>query len=160
VALDALADVDAREFAPVVIGATAQLSRFSASVPLAAIDAPTLAAWARVCRFAISAAGGTLYELALLRLPFVAVVAAENQRVFAAEVADRWRMPVIDAGNDLRAKISAAIRELVARAAADSTAAESFATIDASGPARVANAMDEFLSLPPAKNPAPARPGL
>jgi spore coat polysaccharide biosynthesis predicted glycosyltransferase SpsG len=141
VALDALADVDARGFAPVVIGATAQLSRFSASIPLAAIDAPTLAAWARVCRFAISAAGGTLYELALLRLPFVAIVAAENQRAFAAEVARRWRMPVIDghgAGGPVREKISGAIRALLARPANE----HEFDAIDALGASRVADAME------------------
>lgn len=150
-AIDALAAIDPRRFVPVVVRAHAvreapairrALDQFAASVWLEALDAAALAGWARQCRYAISAAGGTLYELAFLNLPFVAIVVAENQQPFAAQVSARWRLPVI-AGAVRTPEITAAFAELTRRFPNESRSGPRarFAEIDGNGAARVADAM-------------------
>lgn len=149
IALDALAEVGADSFAPVVVRTRGgddvrrvarALERFSAGAWVGSLDAVELGAWARTCRWAISAAGGTLFELAFLRLPFVAVVVADNQRPFAAEVARRWHLPVVDGAEDVRAALAAGVRQLLALGSEAGAAA--FAAIDGRGAARVADAME------------------
>ncbi len=149
--IEALADVDPARFCPVVVRARETpdagairraLDRFPASAWLEGLSAASLAGWARCCRFAISAAGGTLYELALFRLPFVAIVVAENQRPLAAEVAARWRMPVVDEGENVREAVGSAFRALIPAGQAARRDEPADGPIDARGPARVADAME------------------
>ena len=52
------------------------------------------------CRYAISACGGAVYELAACNVPFLGVVVAENQKYFGEAVQQYWGLPVIQA-NDL-----------------------------------------------------------
>lgn len=142
VVLEALADVDAMSTVPVVIhpgaGAARLRERFPRAVWVEKVNACELAGWAGACRFAISAAGGSLYELAVLRLPFVAVVVAENQKAFASAVAERWGMPAVAAGASLRRSLA----EAIGRLSADPGQARAALTgIDGCGAARVADAM-------------------
>jgi spore coat polysaccharide biosynthesis predicted glycosyltransferase SpsG len=143
--LEALADVDATCFVPVVVRPgvstpagleAAALVRFSSTVWLSGVNARELAGWARVCRFAVSAAGGTLYELAALRLPFVSIVVAENQQVFAAEIEARWGMPRVVAGSTLRNDLAPAVRDLLGKREWPGAPA-----VDGRGAQRVADAM-------------------
>lgn len=142
----ALADVGARGFAPVVlVGRSGQdelasaLERFPAHQRLERVDAPTLAGWAKICRGAISACGGTLYELAALGLPFIGVVVAENQRAFAGEVAQRWGMAIVDGTADVREAVASALPRLIT----DPKLRVAFARIDGRGAVRVADAIED-----------------
>lgn len=149
--LEALADVDACRLTPVVVrhgvrepagAAAVALKRFTASVWLDGVNASELAGWVQVCSFAVSAAGGTLYELAALRRSFVAVVVADNQRAFAAEMAARWGMPRVDAGANLRSDLASAVRQVMRRiAAGDPALTEGCAAVDGRGAQRVVNAL-------------------
>jgi spore coat polysaccharide biosynthesis predicted glycosyltransferase SpsG len=146
-ALHALADVDAQRYAPVLVqtraaddgGAAieAALARFEARVWVSRVDACALAGWARVCRWSISACGSTIYELSFLGLPFVGIIAAENQRAFAREIENRWAMPVVEGDERLRASAAGAFRRLVAQ-----PIQESWRAIDGLGARRVADAME------------------
>lgn len=142
VVLEVLADLDSEGLAPVVIrpGATrpVALARFRSAVWLDGVNAHQLAGWAGVCGMAVTAAGGTLYELAALRVPFVSVVVAENQRLLALEAARRWGMPSVAVGATLRVDLGGAVRRL--RGNLDDARARLIG-IDELGAARVAAAM-------------------
>jgi len=147
--LEALADIDGTHFAPIVLrpgvanpGARAAeaVARFRSAVWLGGVNAGELAGWAGVCRFAVSAAGGALYELAALRLPFVSVVVAENQQALAAEITGRWGMPRVAAGPALRSDLRAAVRQLLADL---EHARAAPVWIDGRGAERVADAMTQ-----------------
>ncbi len=149
--LEAIADVDPVRFAPIAVhprasvrtpAIRAALDRFAASVWLEGLDAPALAGWARCCRHAVSAAGGTLHELALLRLPFVAIVAADNQRAFAHAVRERWGMPFVDVDHPSGPPVAAAFRALTDSRAGDPDPAQAFAAVDGRGADRVADALE------------------
>ena len=151
--LEALADIDPVRFCPVVVrthqshdadAIRQALDRFSASAWLEGLGASTLAGWARCCSFAISASGGSLYELAYFRLPFVAIVVAENQRALAAEVATHWKMPVVDVDADVRKAVSSAFRALISADAATRKSALASVLIDGQGAARVVDAMEKL----------------
>lgn len=147
--LRALAGTDARAFAPVLVqgAGTAPdlaplLEEFPASQVLLRIDAAALAGWSAVCRFAVSACGGTLYELAWLGLPFVGIIAAANQRAFAAEASARWRMPVIDFLDATRDEARTTLRQVLARfCRTDAAPRSKYGDVDGLGTARVADAM-------------------
>ncbi|MBE2212630.1 MAG: hypothetical protein IAE82_02070 [Opitutaceae bacterium] len=140
--LEALADVDAARIAPVVVQPggeqPAALRLFPRAVWLGQVNARELAGWAGVCRFAVSAAGGTLYELAMLRLPFVSVVVAENQARFSAEMEARWRMPRVGVGSGLRKDLATAVRRLRGDLG---NARAALSGVDGRGAERVADAM-------------------
>jgi len=114
--LEALADAGAGCLAPVLVRPGGQrppgLERFRHAVYVDTVNAAQLAGWAGRCRFAVSAAGGTLLELAFLRLPFVAVVVADNQLAFAAAVQAGWGQPQVTAGPGLRQALAGAIERL------------------------------------------------
>ncbi len=145
-----LADLDAAAFAPVILrqrgrdaGVHLALARFGTHEWLERLDARTLAGWARVCHYAISACGGTLYELALLGLPFVGVVAADNQHPLATAVEDRWNLPVIDgAGNVRRSVASAVPRLLDAHPWPREQPARPIGNVDGLGSARIADVIE------------------
>ncbi|RME70247.1 MAG: hypothetical protein D6781_06755 [Verrucomicrobia bacterium] len=145
VALDVLASLDAVRFAPVVVRPAhlpgrrdlrAALDRFAAGVWLEALDARAFAGWARQCRRGIIGAGGTVYELGFLRVPFVAVIGADNQRLFAWEVSQRWGVPVVDGFADPAAGIRAAFETLMRE-----PERVSFPGLDGRGAERVARKM-------------------
>lgn len=145
-ALEALADVGAEVLAPIVVSpagiaahsrAADVVRRFPHAVVLGATSAVDLAGWMSVCRLAISAGGGTLYELAALRLPFVAVVVAENQRSLAEAAQAHWEMPFVIFGPNAREELAAAVRCMLAR---PGWGRASFG-VDALGACRVADAM-------------------
>lgn len=147
-ALHALADVDASHLVPVLVrsrtlpGSDAverALARFAHPVWLERLSAAELAGWAAACRFAISACGGTLYELALVGLPFIGVVVADNQRAFAREVEERWQMPVVDAREIKRSELVAAVQSMLARPPG---ARVPIGGIDGMGTSRIADVMD------------------
>ncbi|MGH8018559.1 MAG: hypothetical protein ACREIA_09750 [Opitutaceae bacterium] len=153
VVIEALGDIDPARFCPVIVRARETpdagvirraLDRFAVSVWLERLDASSLAGWARCCSFAVSAAGGALYELALLRLPFVAIVVAENQRALAAEVRTRWRLPVVDVEEDVRGAVATAFRALIASNETARREALARIPIDTRGPARVAEMMEKM----------------
>lgn len=145
--LEVLAEVDASRVVPVLVrgrkasspgGLRRALSRFPANVRLDGISAATLAGWARSCRFAISAAGGSLYEFAFLQLPFVAIAVAENQLPLTERVKELWNVPVLDGrSTDHRFRLREAIRQLwgrppgwgATRAAIDGQGAERVADV-------------------------------
>jgi UDP-2,4-diacetamido-2,4,6-trideoxy-beta-L-altropyranose hydrolase len=144
--LEALADVDPGRFAPVLVRAKScpeaafirsALTRFAANIWLESVSARALAGWARHCRYAVSAAGGTLHELALLRLPFVAVVAAENQRAFAMQAHRVWGMPVVEGDERVRESVAHAFGELLKL-----QPGHGWTTVDGHGAERVAIAME------------------
>lgn len=140
--LNALADVDANSLVPIYVRPDgwepAALGRFPLAVCPGAVNARELAGWAGVSRFAISAAGGTLYELAALGLPFVSVVVAENQQAVANEVERRWGMPQVAAGPALMSDLAGAVRRLRVNL---ENARAALIGIDARGAMRVAEAM-------------------
>ncbi|WP_442889795.1 hypothetical protein [Congregicoccus parvus] len=149
--LEGLADVGAERFCPVVVrtqqapeadAIRRALDRFPGSAWLEGLGASSLAGWARACRFAVSAAGGTLYELAHFHLPFVAIVVAENQRALAAEVGMRWSMPVVDVDGGVREAVAAAFRALVEADPATLRSALSAVHVDGRGAGRVVDAME------------------
>jgi len=137
-----LAALDPAGIVPIVVGGRRErpeaLTRFASSVWLTGVNARELAGWAGLCRFAVSAAGGTLYELAALGLPFVAVVVAENQRAFAAAAAARWKLPCVADGPGLRDELAAAVRALISDL---ENARAALTGIDGRGAERVAEAM-------------------
>jgi spore coat polysaccharide biosynthesis predicted glycosyltransferase SpsG len=140
VVLHAIADVDADHLVPVVVrpgGSESEaLARFGTSVWLDGVNARELAGWAGVCRFAVSAAGGTLHELAALHLPFVSVIVAENQRLFAAAAEARWGMPRVPIGPTLRGDLAAIVRRLKGNL---ETARAALSGVDGRGAERVAD---------------------
>ena len=152
--LHALADVDAQRFAPVVVRArnsvgdeavARALARFSGSVWVEGLNAAALAGWAGVCRYAVTACGGALYEFALLGLPFVGVVVAPNQRPLAMEVARRWRMPIVDAEEEVRPRVAAALQQLLAeQPSSGASPRPPIGGIDGRGAARVADVLETF----------------
>jgi spore coat polysaccharide biosynthesis predicted glycosyltransferase SpsG len=144
--LEALGRLDEARIAPVLVRSKAgpaadRLRRcmdgFPAGVWLEGASARVLAGWARRCRWAVSAAGGTLHELAFLRLPFVAVVVADNQRVFAREAGRAWGMPSVEAGDGLEAALVPAFRAVRGR-----SGGAGWSTVDGRGAGRVAGAME------------------
>ena len=146
VVLDALADLEAARLVPVVVqparranacGETPAGRSFESVVTLADLDERELAGWAGCCRVAVSAAGGTLFELAALQLPFVSIVVAENQRAFARQIEQRWGMPCVENGPGLGAALRQALRGLLARPDHQRAAP----VIDFQGAVRVADAM-------------------
>jgi UDP-2,4-diacetamido-2,4,6-trideoxy-beta-L-altropyranose hydrolase len=150
--VDALADVDAPRFAPVVVSArkvagseavARALARFPESFWVEGLDAAALAGWAGICRYAVTACGGALYEFALLGLPFVGVVVAPNQRAFATEIARRWQMPVVDAEENVRPLVADALRRLfAAHAPGGPWPRPPIGGIDGRGAARVADVIE------------------
>jgi spore coat polysaccharide biosynthesis predicted glycosyltransferase SpsG len=146
--LEALSSMEGKRFAPILVRARRDesapeirrmLRKFPASTWLENVSAATLAGWARACRFAVSGAGGSLYELAFLQLPFVALVVADNQRNLAAEVNRRWNMPILEARMaQLRPALAAAVGSLLARPPGWSTTT---CGIDGGGAGRIADAM-------------------
>jgi spore coat polysaccharide biosynthesis predicted glycosyltransferase SpsG len=143
--LRGLVEIREDRLVPVVIappaarsGLSTLLDRFVAHQWLERVDAPTLAGWAQVCRCAVSACGGTLYELAALGLPFVGVIAADNQRAFAAAVTQHWCMPVVDGrtegGEAVASPLRALLREPPPRAP--------FGGVDGLGVVRVIDALE------------------
>lgn len=150
VVLDALADIDPVRFCPVVVRTQSTpdseeigraLDRFSASAWVESLGASALAGWAGCCRYAISASGGSLYELAAFRLPFVAIVVSENQRPFASAVGNAWQIPVVDVDTGARVAVAAAFRALLAAHGVARDYRKLPARIDGRGAARVADAM-------------------
>jgi spore coat polysaccharide biosynthesis predicted glycosyltransferase SpsG len=148
--LHALAEVGAAQFAPIVVRSrqlpggedvARALERFSASEWIERADAPTLAGWARACRFAVSACGGAAYEFAFLGLPFVGLIVADNQAALGREVEARWKLPIIDArAHAVAADIGAGVRRLLL-ANPTSGVRASYGGIDGHGAARVAETM-------------------
>ncbi len=146
--LEALAEVDPVGLAPIVVRPSGApdspafaevMCRFRHTTVLAAVSASEFAGWVGMCRFAVSAAGGTLYELAALGLPFVSVVVADNQRALSRAAQVHWGMPSVEfGGTDVRGELAGAIRDLMAH---DRRADARLAGIDAHGAARVAQAM-------------------
>lgn len=142
--LHGLADVGAASFAPVVVvdksasdasRISEVLARFDQKAWLESVDACTLAAWAGMAKFAISAAGGTLFELAVLKVPFVSVVVADNQRPLARKVREMWGMPFIDGPPDIRPAVAQAVGSIP-------DASKFNPGIDGRGATRVAECMD------------------
>lgn len=143
--LHGLADTGTGEFAPVVVfsksdrgveGISGALARFAQSAWLESVDAATLAGWAAHAKFAISAAGGTLLELAALKVPFVSVVVADNQEPLARQARETWGMPFIDGASDIRSAVTQAIGSLPG-------ASQFCPEIDDRGASRVASCMEE-----------------
>ena len=149
--LEGLADALADRIAPVVVrskggmdatGIQAALARFEESTWLEAIDAAVLAGWSRVCGFAVTACGGTAYELAFLRVPFAGLIVADNQRPLAAEIGRRWHLPVIEPGSNFRREIAQAGAALFEPNQQKWN--ESFSIIDGGGAARVADVLESL----------------
>lgn len=147
VTLNALADVDTEKFVPIVVRSRFQegkqavaeaLLRFAEFQQVEGLNAAALAGWARHCKFAITAAGGSAYELAFLGLPFVSVVVAANQREQARAMDRHWQMPVVDVQKEHRFAISGAVRRLLA-----GISREAILAIDGKGAARVADAIEK-----------------
>lgn len=146
VVLEALAATDAAGLVPVVIRPSGSgradreeitMRRFPSFVQLSAVNDRELAGWAARCRMAVSAAGGTLFELAALRLPFVSVVVAGNQREFAGNIARLWGMPCVENGAELKPDLIAAVRSVLANLGRE----RAWPSVDFCGAQRVADAM-------------------
>jgi spore coat polysaccharide biosynthesis predicted glycosyltransferase SpsG len=144
--LHGLADVGTGTIAPVVVvsksgrGAediSAALARFAQSAWLESVDATTLAGWAANAKFAISAAGGTLLELAVLRVPFVSIVVADNQKPLARQARETWGMPFIDGASDIRSAVTQVVGSLP-------DPSQFNPEIDSLGASRVASCMEEM----------------
>lgn len=146
-ALHALADVDAAGMVPLVVhpgqpapcgAAREAFARFAHAQWLGSLEAGRLAGWMAHARFAISAAGGSLYELAVVGVPFVSIVVADNQRGLAEAARARWGMPSVVAGPGLRHELAQAIAALRIRLANTGAASP---MIDGRGAERVADVM-------------------
>jgi hypothetical protein len=104
---------------------------------LESVDATTLAGWAANAKFAISAAGGTLLELAVLRVPFVSIVVADNQKPLARQARETWGMPFIDGASDIRSAVTQVVGSLPNRSQFNPG-------MDSLGASRVASCMEEM----------------
>jgi UDP-2,4-diacetamido-2,4,6-trideoxy-beta-L-altropyranose hydrolase len=119
---------------------------------LTLLDAPaSLVEPMRAADLAVSAAGQTVYELARLGVPTVAVEIAENQRAGLAALARRGAVRAAGRAGDpgLAEAVAAAVRELVADTAGRrALAAAAGSLLDGQGARRVAAAICELQEPP------------
>ena len=54
-----------------------------------------LASWFSKCDFAITACGGTIYEMAKFNLPFMGIISVQNQEFTGQKIQTTWGLPVL-----------------------------------------------------------------
>ncbi|TVR51783.1 MAG: hypothetical protein EA425_06220 [Puniceicoccaceae bacterium] len=144
--LEQLLATDAGHFHPVVILASEHpdaaavdrlLGRFPGGCRLEKVDSRRLAGWMRVCAAGVLACGSSVYEAAALGLPFLGVVAVENQIIKGAAVERLWRLPVLERSRVPHAPLGMILRRLV-----ESGGCDRFVGIDGGGASRVVDRME------------------
>lgn len=147
-----LGDAGADKYSPVLIR-TRQVAfkdeiekefrKFDRSLWIEQVSSDRMSRIFHQATFAVTACGGSVYEVAACRLPFIGVIVAPNQLRMAKAIEENWGMPVLPAENLNRRNFLAAHEKLLQKLPARGKKREDYSGIDGKGPERIVAAIRE-----------------
>lgn len=149
-----LGDAGADKYNPVLIRARQvsfkdeiekELRKFDRPMWLEQVPSDRMAKIFHQSTFAVTACGGSVYEVAACRLPFIGVIVAPNQQRMAKEIELQWGMPVLPAETLTRRVFLEAHERLLKKLPKRGQERANYANVDGKGPERIITRIREQL---------------